>query len=383
MGTATTIYVLGNDTDADSNALTITAVTPAAHGTVTISSNSSVRYTPYAGYFGTDSFGYTTSDGNGGSDTATVTVNVLSANRPPSAMDDSISIPAGTSFTIVVLANDSDPDGNGFTITAVTQGDHGTVTIIDNKTRLLYEPVNGYVGTDSFDYTISDEKGATATATVTVTVLPGRAASLVAAYNFDETSGSRVIDISGHNNIGTLGTGVTRSSQGKFGSALVFNGSSVVTIPAATSLNLSTAMTLEAWVYPTRTQPTWPAVIVKERAYTGWVYALYANSDQSRPFMGIYINRERSLTGGPRLPISTWSHLAATYDGTTERLYVNGVEVARRSQSGLIQTSTLPVRLGGNTITRDYFRGRIDEVRIYNTVLSPVEIQADMLNSIK
>src|SRR5262245_38854781 len=205
-----------------------------------------------------------------------------------------------------------------------------------------------------------------------------QAPGLVAAYGFNESSGTTVTDASGNNNTGTLGSGVTRSTQGKFGSALVFNGSSVVTIPSATSLNLTTDMTLEAWVYPTVAQPTWPAVLVKEQTGNGWVYALYANSDHSRPFMGVYINGEQNLWGGTLLPLNTWSHLAATYDGSTERLYVNGVQVASRAQTGAIRTSTLPVRLGGDTLTGEYFRGRIDEVRIYNQALSPSEIQADM-----
>jgi hypothetical protein len=201
---------------------------------------------------------------------------------------------------------------------------------------------------------------------------------LVAAYGFNETSGTTVPDASGNNNTGTLGSGVTRSTQGKFGSALVFNGASVVTIPTATSLNLTTAMTLEVWVYPTMAQPNWPAVIVKEQTGNGWVYGLYANSDQSRPFMGVYINGERNLSGGTLLPVNTWSHLAATYDGSTECLYVNGVQVAFRAQTGAIRTSTRPLQLGGDTLTGEYFTGRLDEVRIYNRALTQGEIQTDM-----
>ena len=84
------------------------------------------------------------------------------------------------------------------------------------------------------------------------------------------------------------------------------------------------------------------------------------------------------LSGGTLLPLNTWSYLAATYDGSTERLYVNGVQAAFRAQTGSIQTSTLPVRLGGDTITGEYFTGRLDEVRIYKRALTPSEIQTDM-----
>jgi chitodextrinase len=70
--------------------------------------------------------------------------------------------------------------------------------------------------------------------------------------------------------------------------------------------------------------------------------------------------------------------LAATYDGATMRLYVNGVQVASRAQTGAIATSTNSLQIGGDTIYGQYFTGRIDEVRIYNRGLSAAEIQNDM-----
>ena len=92
------------------------------------------------------------------------------------ASADTVSIPVGTSVTIAVLTNDTDPDGNPLTITAVTQGAHGTVT--RQTTSVTYTPAATFVGTDSFTYTITDGQGASATATVTVNVLPDRAAFL-------------------------------------------------------------------------------------------------------------------------------------------------------------------------------------------------------------
>jgi hypothetical protein len=62
--------------------------------------------------------------------------------------------------------------------------------------------------------------------------------------------------------------------------------------------------------------------------------------------------------------LNTWTHLAATYDGATMRLYVNSVPVASRARTGNIKTSTNPLQLGGDTIYGQYFRGMIDEVRV-------------------
>ncbi len=71
-------------------------------------------------------------------------------------------------------------------------------------------------------------------------------------------------------------------------------------------------------------------------------------------------------------------HLAATYDGATQRLYVNGVQVSSRAQTGAMTTSASPLRIGGNGVWGEFFQGRIDEVRMYNRALSPAEIQTDM-----
>jgi chitodextrinase len=84
------------------------------------------------------------------------------------------------------------------------------------------------------------------------------------------------------------------------------------------------------------------------------------------------------LYGPTALTANTWAHLAATYDRATMRLYVNGVQVASRAQTGAIATSTNPLQIGGDSIYGQYFAGRIDEVRIYNRALSAAEIQSDM-----
>ena len=140
-------------------------------------------------------------------------------------------------------------------------------------------------------------------------------------------------------------------------------------------------MTLEAWVYPTVTPTTWSTVLMKEQPGE-LVYALFARSSNKRP--GLFINvstsssGEHSIAGPAALPTYTWSHLAGTYDGTTLRLYVNGALVTSQAVAGLIAPSTGALRIGGNSVWGQYFRGRMDEVRIYNRALSAPEIQADM-----
>ena len=93
-----------------------------------------------------------------------------------------------------------------------------------------------------------------------------------------------------------------------------------------------------------------------------------SSSDSGRPATGGRL--QPSLYGTSALPLNTWSHLAATYDGATLRLYVNGVQVASQAVTAPIGTSTGALTIGGDALYGQYFAGRIDEVRIYNTALS-------------
>jgi Concanavalin A-like lectin/glucanases superfamily/PQQ enzyme repeat len=229
-----------------------------------------------------------------------------------------------------------------------------------------------YIATDNKVYAFKLPGGTptpTPTPTTTATPTPG----LVAAYGFNEGSGMVVNDASGNGNNGTI-SGATWTTSGKYGNALNFNGTNArVTINNAPSLQLTSAMTLEAWVYPTTVNSAWRDVIYKGNDN---YYLEGTSPNSSRPAMGGTFAGD--LYGTSPLTANTWSHLAATYDGATIRLYVNGVQVASRAQTGAIATSMNPLQIGGDSIYGQYFAGRIDEVRIYNRALSVTEIQSDM-----
>ncbi len=162
-----TITVLGNDTEPDSQPLTVASVTSPVHGTVTINGNGTIRYTPTPGYAGPDSFNYTVNDGVGGVSTATVTVTVV--NRIPVAANDVATTFVNTAVAIPVLTNDSDPDGSPLTVSSASTPTRGTAVINPNGT-IFYTPNAGYLGVDSFTYTVNDGAGGTAMATVNVTI---------------------------------------------------------------------------------------------------------------------------------------------------------------------------------------------------------------------
>jgi len=77
------------------------------------------------------------------------------------------------------------------------------------------------------------------------------------------------------------------------------------------------------------------------------------------------------------LPLNTWYHAAATYDGSTMRLYLNGTEVGSVAESGLISRGrNVPVNLGRSPEGSNYLRGAIDDVRIYSSALTAAEVAA-------
>jgi hypothetical protein len=161
--TITAASLLGNDTGTAT--LTIASVTQPSHGAVTRNSSGDIVYTSAGDYVGTDTFTYTAS-GPGGTDTATVTVTVSAV--APSAFDDAASADSGTPTTITaveLLGNDS---GTSIELDSFTQPANGTVTK-NSSGDPVYTSTGGYVGADSFAYTITGPGGSD-TAIVAITV---------------------------------------------------------------------------------------------------------------------------------------------------------------------------------------------------------------------
>jgi Concanavalin A-like lectin/glucanases superfamily/Bacterial Ig domain len=201
---------------------------------------------------------------------------------------------------------------------------------------------------------------------------------LVAAYAFDEGAGASVADRSGTGNGGSL-AGPTWTAAGRFGSALNFDGvDDRVVVADANSLDLTTGMTLEAWVRPTAAGGVWRTVVAKN-APGSIAYNLYANRNTNRPAVEVNLTgRLRTTNGAAQLPLNTWSHVAATYDGANLRLFVNGTQVGTAAFTGSLLTSTGELWIGGNSAWSEWFAGSIDEGRVYNRALTAAQIASDM-----
>lgn len=189
---------------------------------------------------------------------------------------------------------------------------------------------------------------------------------LVAAYSFDEGSGTTVTDTSGNDNTGSF-LGGPLWATGHTGNALTLDGvSAMIAVPNASLLGLTTAFTMEGWAFPT--SGTHTLLMAKEN----FQYDLFTNQCgfSGATFGGVFYTP---------LTLNTWSHLACTYDGTTLTVYVNGVQVASRAQTGSVPTSTGVLHLGGTTSSSGKnFIGTLDDFRLYNRALSQAEIQTDM-----
>jgi hypothetical protein len=182
--------------------------------------------------------------------------------------------------------------------------------------------------------------------------------------------------VSGNGNVGTI-TAATWSTQGRYGNALSFNGTnSLVRVASSASLNLTTAMTLSAWIRPSASLSGWRTIVQRQVD----AYFLHASSDSPlRPAGGGTFGTSVQYLAGPTsVPVNAWTHVALTYDGAALRLYVNGTQVATRAAGGTIQSVANPLWIGGNQPYGEYFQGLIDDVRVYNRALTQGDIQADM-----
>jgi hypothetical protein len=193
--------------------------------------------------------------------------------------------------------------------------------------------------------------------------------SLVGWWKLDEGSGTTAVDWSGHNNNGTF-VGNPLWVAGQDGDALEFDGDDWVDCGSTSELNITGAISIACWVNP--------AGLSGDNAFAGrnGAYAIKSSSDHLRFTTPGILDHDGFNT---ILQIHIWQHVAVTFQPDQNNglvFYLNGVETERMTSSAL-NSGAGPFLIGNNQWSQ-FYEGMIDDVRVYNKVLTADEIQQAM-----
>ena len=200
---------------------------------------------------------------------------------------------------------------------------------------------------------------------------PPSSGELAAHWDMEEGSGPTAFDMSGNGNHVSITQAKWATTKiGNF--SLRFDGNNdYAKAQDSSSLDASSAITLSAWIYPDNLAggKPYPAILSKSSAYR-----LYVHTDKKVRFQ-IY-DGSKSIVDKPSttIPNLKWTHIASTFDGSRLRVYINGELKKTVSYSGSINVNKNSVFLGARNEGKDFFDGKIDDVRIYDEALSAQEI---------
>lgn len=223
----------------------------------------------------------------------------------------------------------------------------------------------------------------------------GTHANLKAYYQMSDGSGTSLTDNSLNGNTGTLTNGTIWKVSGCLAGsrqALDFDGTNdYVDIGNNASLKLTTAVTVEAWIYPTYLDPTSVAnnVIFERSGNNGYGYQLRCGGNGNIDFIvgGTGWSAYSAYAPDNTLSLNKWFHVAGTYDKNASKiiLYVNGIEVATGSTNIIMETSGTSFNANiarSAQFTSRIFKGLLDEVRVWNYARSENEIRQNCLNTL-
>jgi hypothetical protein len=184
--------------------------------------------------------------------------------------------------------------------------------------------------------------------------------------------------IGGHDGTFFDGTVVTVprvTASGKVGGAFDFDGTVHVRVPDSAALRPA-RLTVDAWVFPIAPSPGLNTIIARGSSKDDmdtWLLGLSNNRPE-------FWSHGNGLLQGPfSIPLNEWTHLAMTFDGLIERLYVNGAQVASRNELRSLDydAAPVPVTIGSDwssNVSSQRFNGRIDEISLYNRALTANEV---------
>ena len=220
----------------------------------------------------------------------------------------------------------------------------------------------------------------TPTETPTATATPNCGADgLVGYWAMEEGSGTTITDSSPPANDGTLHGDATWATPGRVGAhALALDGSGdYALVPDDDCLDITNAITLAAWVKPGQQATQDLVKKATSGSVDGYEVSLASGTSTMKPFFRLNGSYRIDATTSYPYDGNTWFHVAATYDGTTMRIYYNGVQEGS-GVPGLpsIASNTVSLSIGAQNDGTRAFKGALDEVRVYNRALSATEIEA-------
>lgn len=212
---------------------------------------------------------------------------------------------------------------------------------------------------------------------------PGLLDGLVGYWRLNDAAGSATArDWSSWGNDGKLvdlDPSAAWVMAGPDGTALSVEGKGYVAVADSSSLDsITTQVTVAAWIYLEQTNTDFATAISRQIGTgLGQLYHLSINPMQLPALYITIPSRQLYLMAPSTAPIQTWVHLAGTWDGSTARLYVEGVQVASADIAGTLGAETNPVILGGNgngDKVTELVTGRLNEVVLYRRALSAAEV---------
>ncbi len=190
--------------------------------------------------------------------------------------------------------------------------------------------------------------------------------NLISRYDFTEGTGSVIEDL-GSNGLDGMLNGGSFWSTGKFGNGISYNGSGYTSVTHHNNL-IPNYMTLEAWVYPTSIDDH-HIILAKYRGLADG-YQLWIKPDGH---ISVAMNSGGGEDSVGIIPLNTWTHIVVTYGASDKKIYINGTLDSTHSSLGALSGNSEDFYIGqrGNNY---YFKGKIDQVKLYSRELSAVEV---------
>src|SRR3989344_4224642 len=301
---------------------------------------------------------------------------------PPVISSINVSNISSTDVTITWTTNEPATNRVEYGFTPV----YGSTTATSSSLVLSHTVLlSGLTASTTYHYRVinADGSGNISTSSdfifTTLGAPPPSSNGLVAHWKLDDGSGLIALDSSGNGTTGTL-QGNPVWSIGKIGGSLDFNGvNQYVSLPNIDVVG--TGITIATWVnfdsFPSNSDARFvsKATNVLENDHY-WMLGQTNNGNNRLRFrLKTDGNTNTLIASSGNLSVNTWYHVAAVYDGSAMKLFLDGVEVGSVAKSGTISTnSSVPVNLARNPDGSNYLDAELDEVRIYNRGLSANEI---------